>query len=267
MLLDLLKAHKTCHSRLGSNVSTLFEGAVDVRIVVWISYREIEHLNTRLNEPLYQHICFGEVELTVGRCAKSVRVGNHIADAEACNYCKILGHGGLYGANRIKIKPRSVLKRAAVSSLAVECGEKLLEKVAVAALYVNSVKARFNCKKRGFYVESGYRVEIFVGHDVVVGDRTPLLINRVSIGNHRNDALSARVGELKHHKGFYSALCLCRPTHIVDELFEGGKILLGQTKLTLVGSSLGADGARLEPDKSHTRARRLHILVYGELAR
>ena len=81
-------------------------------------------------------------------------------------------------------------------SLALKGGEKLLQKIAVAGFHVHAVEACLHCQLRRMRVKRGERVKIRIRNDIFVRHRPSLLVYRISVCDHRADALSARMRQL-----------------------------------------------------------------------
>ena len=267
MCLCGLESFESDLCRLGRRVRAALVRAIDMRVIVRIADSDVEHLDTCVNEARNKHIRLGQIHLAIGIRAEAVWICHHIADSEARYHGKIIAHRRLDGSYRVEIKPGSVLKRAAVTSLSRKRREKLLEEIAVTALDVHTVKADLPRKPRGLRIKGRKRIKIFISHDVRIGHRAARLIGRISVSYHRYDALPARVSQLKYHKGLDAALLARDSAHVTKERPEHLFILLGESHLTGIRSALGAYGAGLKPNNADAGACGVHIFRDGQLAR
>ena len=170
------------YGRLGCYVAATLEGAVDVGIVIGVAYRYVYHSDSGIHQLTNEHICFGEVEIVLFIRTESVGLRNHIRRAKTRANEIIRGNDLLHRANAVKIKSGSVLERAAVFTGTVKCGKKLLEKVSVAGLNVNSVEARLDCEKGGVRILLGQSFKVLVRNDIIVGNGALLLVYRMASG-------------------------------------------------------------------------------------
>ena len=196
MLFDGLKAQKPRFGALGRRIGSFAERAVDVRIVIRVSDRHVEDRNALFVHFFDQAVGFGKIKISFLVGAEAVGLGNHVRDAEPCRKKHVLRERLFHGAKAVEIKARAVFKASAVASRAIKRREKLLQKIAVTGFYVHPVKARLRGKKRRFFVKRGKGVEIFVGHDRPVGNGAFFLVDRMTVDDHRMNALPSRMRKL-----------------------------------------------------------------------
>ena len=137
----------------------------------------------------------------------------------------------------------------------------------MAGFYVHTVKACLYRKRSGCGIFFGKRIQIVVGHDILVGDGTRFLIDRVTVGDHGDDALSARMGKLQNEDLLRPGFLLRQRPHLLEKCLELWQILLCQHHLARVGPSLGADRACLKPHHCRAAFRRAYVFFDRQLTR
>ena len=92
-----------------------------MRIVVGISNRDVEYLQTLLHKTVYEKIWLGQVKPVVLGCAESVRLWYHVRNTQAACQQNMGRNCRLYGAKTIQIKSCAIFKAAAIATLAPKC--------------------------------------------------------------------------------------------------------------------------------------------------
>ena len=133
----------------------------------------------------------------------------------------------------------------------------------MAGLYVDTVKSRLYGKPCGIGIQFGERVKILVADDIFITYGTSLLVDRVSLSDHRHDALSARVRKLENVYGRYTAFFHRYASHITKQCLKAFDIFSCEHHLPGICSSFGANGISLKPNYARTAFSGGNILFTG----